>query len=586
MPRFSLKPDSVFLHGALLLVLSLPYFVNLGQSSIWDANEAFYAETAREMLVSGDYLSPRFNYEIRAQKPPLTYWAVLLSYKLLGVNEFALRIPSALAALGILFFVYATARLLFGPLSGLIAALIAATTPRIFILVRRLPIDILLLFFLTAALFFLVRAIQKGKVQHWVPAYLFASLGFMTKGPIALVIPAGTCILWMLLNRRLRLSDTHPVAGAFVFALIALPWYLLIYAAHGWTYISTFFLSDNLGRFATETLGPGRGPFYYFSVYAIDFFPWSILSAFVIYLLWRNRKDVLSERKLSFGLPLIWCALIFLIFTLSKNKQEYYIAPMYPAAAVILSGVVAAGIARVRKPATRKPSGCSGNPNGVSGNTPQVSFLIWAIPYGSLALLLVLLSLFTPFFLSAFLPDLGSILQWLPTAIFLSGSAFLVFYLIRRTALHCFFALSIHLWIVFLAASFFYVPALESYRPVKTFCRTINAEFREGDQAGFYATAVPSMAFYLQRPIFQESDFGLMLERFQSEERVFCVLSAKHFNSFAEKGATLYILDQRPRFSIRLNSLFKAGYTPEEELLLVSNQSLSESESGTGRHSE
>ena len=96
MPRLGLKFDSIWIHALILLVISLPYFVNLGESSIWNTNEAFYAETPREMLVTGDYLAPMFNYEMRAQKPPLTYWAILLSYKLFGVNEFAVRFPGAL----------------------------------------------------------------------------------------------------------------------------------------------------------------------------------------------------------------------------------------------------------------------------------------------------------------------------------------------------------------------------------------------------------------------------------------------------------------------------------------------------------
>ena len=136
-------------HAIILILISLPYSINLGKSSIWDANEAFYAETPREMLVSGDYLAPHFNFQPRAQKPPLTYWAVLLSYKLFGVSEFAVRLPSALAAIGVILFSYALARLLFGPRAALIAGIVIATTARVFILARRLPIDILLLFFLT-----------------------------------------------------------------------------------------------------------------------------------------------------------------------------------------------------------------------------------------------------------------------------------------------------------------------------------------------------------------------------------------------------------------------------------------------------
>jgi 4-amino-4-deoxy-L-arabinose transferase-like glycosyltransferase len=114
------------------LLLLVPYGINLGASSIWDANEAFYAETPREMLDSGDYFAPHFNFVPRAQKPPLTYWAVLLSYKLFGVSEFAVRVPSALAAMGVIIFCYGLGRRLFNPQAAIIASIIACTTARIF----------------------------------------------------------------------------------------------------------------------------------------------------------------------------------------------------------------------------------------------------------------------------------------------------------------------------------------------------------------------------------------------------------------------------------------------------------------------
>lgn len=574
MLRSVFKSDSIWIHAALLLVLSLPYFINLGKSSIWNTNEAFYAETPREMLVTGNYLAPMFNYEIRAQKPPLTYWAILLSYKLFGVNEFAVRFPGALAALGVLLFCYGAARMLFGSRAACIAAVIAATTPRIFILVRRLPIDILLLFFLSGILFFLICAIHRREIRCWILAYVFAGLGFLTKGPIALAIPAGTCLIWILIGRRLKISEMRPLMGIIIFALIAMPWYIVIYRIHGWTYISPFFLRDNLARFAVESMGPARGPFYYFSAFAGDFFPWTLLFLLALLLLWNKRKTVKPIKSLSFGFPLIWCVLIFLIFSLSKNKQEYYIAPMYPAAAVILSGVIAAGMRTDSKEKHLEQQEEAENRTlDYSEQPPRAgrpSLWIWA--YIVLALMLFLLSLFTPFFLRSFLPDLPFYLHYGPSLFFAAGAALLVFSLIRRKPRYCFFSTAFPLWIVFLMAALFYVPALEKYRPVKFFCMLIKAEAGQNDEAGFFLTAVPSMAFYLERPIFQENSHDLMMKRFSSGKRVFCILAAKDYEYFTDKGFKIYVLERRFRFSIRLNTLFNNGYLPEEELLLVSNR--------------
>src|SRR5262245_50243201 len=98
----------------LLILLSLtvaPYFVRLGASSLWDSNEAFYAETPREMIESGDYLNPQFNYKPRFNKPPLCYWVVAGLYKIFGVSEAVERLAIALGAGALIATAYALARL-------------------------------------------------------------------------------------------------------------------------------------------------------------------------------------------------------------------------------------------------------------------------------------------------------------------------------------------------------------------------------------------------------------------------------------------------------------------------------------------
>ena len=288
----ALRLTAAPVQALILAAVALPYFANLGTSSLWDANESFYAETPREMLESGDYLAPQFNYQPRAQKPPLTYWLILLSYQVLGVSEFAVRLPGALAALGVLLFTYGIGRMLFSPTAGLVASVMLGTCARFFVLARKLPIDIILLFWLTGTVFFLLRVLKRTSPSwtSWVPVYGFAALGFLTKGPVALIIPGATYLLWSLWGRRFSLRETHPFAGGLVFAAIVLPWYVLIYLNHGWVYIASFFLKDNLGRFAAITFGPARGPFYYIPAYVFDFFPWSILTAVVGLLLVADPK--------------------------------------------------------------------------------------------------------------------------------------------------------------------------------------------------------------------------------------------------------------------------------------------------------
>jgi len=118
-----------------------------------------------------------------------------------------------------------------------------------------------------------------------------------------------------------------------------------------------------------------------------------------------------------------------------------------------------------------------------------------------------------------------------------------------------------------------YLPALERFRPVKDLCRIIETHLDADDEAGYFHTALPSMVFYLHRPIFEENNVASMRRRLLSRKRVFCILSQKAYNSFAgSRDMEVYILARRPRFAVRLGTLLNAGQSQEEELLLISNR--------------
>ncbi len=566
--RNSSMLQSPLAHALVLLAISVPYFVNLGKSSIWDANEAFYAETPREMLATGDYLAPQFNFQPRTQKPPLTYWVVLASYKVFGVSEFAVRLPSAFAAAGTILFSYGTARMLFNPRAALMAALVTAATPRIFILARRLPIDILLLFFLTGTLYFLVRSVQKNRTGAWALAYLFAGLGFLTKGPIAVVIPAGAYLVWAFWGRRRHGPGVRSWMGLAILLAVVLPWYVWVYHAHGWTYIAPFFLRDNLGRFASQSLGPARGPLYYVTVYLADFFPWSLMALVAVWLLISIRKSEQPMKSLSWGLPLAWCGLVFLLFSLSKNKQEYYIAPMYPPAAIILSGILDKIFYRSMQAGAPHAPGAS-LPMGVQPAATRYGYSLYAL----LSILFAALSGIFAFALHAFMPNLPPVLHYVPSLVFGAAGILTAWSLVRKKSGRCFPILAVSLVTAYWMCPWFYLPAAEAFRPVKDFCRIIESQSRPDDEAGFYGTALPSMVFYLRRPVFEENDAEGMRRRFESGRRVFCILSERDYALFARSGgAALYVLDRRPRLALRMRSLLRSGGFPEEQMLLVSNR--------------
>jgi 4-amino-4-deoxy-L-arabinose transferase-like glycosyltransferase len=542
------------IHLVLLAAAALPYFVHLGTSSLWDANESFYAETPREMLQTGDFLAPKFNSQTRAQKPPLTYWAIAFCYRVFGVDEFSVRLPGALAATGVLFFVYLAGRLLFSPAAGLIALLLTGASMQILLIARKLPVDILLLFFLVGTGYFLMRGIVRNSTWSWLAAYALAALGTLTKGPIAVLIPAGSCVVWALWSRRLGFRQVRFLAGFAVFCAIVLPWYVLIYRHSGWEYIAPFLLRDNLGRFAGERLGPARGSFYYTGVYAAEFFPWSVLSVAALVHLWRIRDSVDLRRGLAWGFPLAWSLLVFLFFSASANKQEHYIAPLYPMMALILAGMLDRGL------------------TPADGAEARLWCRIWNPALIFIAIVFFCCGLLLPFLIVATIPGIPAVLQYGPSFLFLFYAGALMWSIRRGRPAESVLVLLASWWLVVLALPALYLPAAERFHPVRGMCADLQPLLSPEDEVGYYREAAPSMLFYLRRPIFEEWKAEKMVRMFQSPKRVFCLMARSDLDYFVgEKELVLYLVDRRPQLGLRLRDLTDRRSRRQRDLVLVSN---------------
>ena len=150
----------MFRHCLLLTAICLAtFFAGLGRSAIGDSDEAFYAESAREMVESGDWVTPHYNYEFRFQKPILYYWLVSATYQVWGIGEAAARFPSALAGLALTLMTFACGRRWFGPRTGLVAGLIVATSFGYFPIARSALPDLPLAFFISLATWTLCEAL-------------------------------------------------------------------------------------------------------------------------------------------------------------------------------------------------------------------------------------------------------------------------------------------------------------------------------------------------------------------------------------------------------------------------------------------
>lgn len=317
----------IWLNIALLLcVASIVTFAYLGSLPLLDPDEPVYAETAREMLQYHDFISPRIYGDFWYDKPPMYYWLVAGAFQIFGVGEFAARFPSALLATAGALLVYLSGRKLFGERAGILSGLILTTSLEYFYLGKAAVTDITLTFFLTAAL-----------LAFWHRKYYFfygcAALAVVTKGPIGIIFCSVIPGLYILLTGNWALIKRMKVlSGTLLFAVIALPWYILMYHYHGMGFIETFLGFHNITRFLQPEHSSGTLWYYYVPVIIFGFFPWIAFMVQAVYAAGKDKSD--NQWQLSF--LVIWAATVFVFFTFSQTKLISYILPMYPPLALLV----------------------------------------------------------------------------------------------------------------------------------------------------------------------------------------------------------------------------------------------------------
>lgn len=319
----------------LLLILALWFTAlhNLAGAPLFDVDEGAFSEATREMFVRGDFIATYLHGQPRYDKPILFYWVQALGMLALGVNEWGCRLPSALATLGWTAAVYGMARHLGGAGTGLRAALVMASTFQIGIIARAATADALLNLLLASTLYTLYRALEGGGRRWLWGAAVLAGLGFLTKGPVALAIPAGVSFLYCLSLGRWRQwlrSVCDPVAWG-LFLLIAAPWYLAVYRQEGEAFVQGFFFKHNLGRFQKPLEGH-RGPlWYYLPVLVVGLIPYT---AVLVALL----RDVRHWWRQRFGrYALIWLAVVFALFSAAGTKLPHYLLYGYSGLWILLA---------------------------------------------------------------------------------------------------------------------------------------------------------------------------------------------------------------------------------------------------------
>ncbi len=329
-----------FVELGLLLVIALLWFAALGHRELFDPDEGRYAEIPREMVQTGDWVTPRLNGLIYLEKPPLQYWITAAAYEVFGASPASARIWPALSGFFTLLLVWWTSRRIAGRTAGCIAALSLSGSLLFFAFGRVLTLDMGLTFFLSAAVCSLI-ASQDQRVSpaarwRWEQV-MWAAMGlaFLSKGLVGIALPVMTLLAYMAVQRDASiLRRLHWWSGLSVLLVIAVPWLVLVQVRNP-EFLEFFFIHEHLTRYANPSHGRLAPWWFFIAVLALGGLPFSFSWPRAVIAAWQSTAP--SDNALHVPrLLLVWIVVVTGFFSLSSSKLPAYILPVLPAFAILV----------------------------------------------------------------------------------------------------------------------------------------------------------------------------------------------------------------------------------------------------------
>lgn len=331
----------------LVLVFGILLGFRLGSAPLANPDEGRYTEIPREMIASGDWVTPRLNGVNYFEKPPLMYWTVAACLVAFGPGEWAMRLTPAVFALGGVLLTYAAGRRFYGRSAGLAAAAVLGSSLLYYGTGRFLVLDMMMSVLMSATLFCFILAVQEppGTKRRWLFYGLYASaaLATLTKGFIGFLVTGAVMFLWLLVfNQWRRLRPLYLPTGVLLFLAIALPWHLLA-AERNPTWAHRYIVFEHWERFTTTAHGRSQPWHFFIWIVIAGLFPWTGF-------LWGGLREAVrggwAARKehANAWFFITWAAFIFLFFSKSQSKLPAYILPIFPALAVLIGAQLARGL--------------------------------------------------------------------------------------------------------------------------------------------------------------------------------------------------------------------------------------------------
>ncbi len=307
--------------GLLFILFFLAYLWGSGQLPVTDPVESNYALSAKEMFLTGDWLSPQIYHKYWYDKPVFVYWGIALAYKIFGVSAFAARFPAALAgALTIAFVYYQMNKVQGEEKVARYTAMALGSMLMVWVISHAMITDAWLLLFTAGTFFYAYRGLTEERSLWMILAYAFAGLAVLTKGPVGLVLPGILLLVFVAsLKKWNKLKYLFAWQGIVAFFVVAVPWYFMMYQLHGNDFIVGFLGLHNVTR-ATVSEHPSDNVWWYYVVLTpVALLPWT---GATIYGMWKWFREKLTNSLLTYSC--IWALGTMLFYSVMATKYPTY----------------------------------------------------------------------------------------------------------------------------------------------------------------------------------------------------------------------------------------------------------------------
>jgi 4-amino-4-deoxy-L-arabinose transferase-like glycosyltransferase len=321
-----------------VIALAMAWFGALEYRALVNPDEGRYGEIAREMVVTGDWVTPRLNGLKYFEKPPLQYWATAAAISVFGEQAWVARLWTAFAGFaGILFTGFAVTRL-YSSFAGVVASAVLASSLLWNLMGHFNALDMGVSFFLSAAVFMLCLAesneTSSAKSRRWRDgAWASLGLAILSKGLIGLVLPAATVALYVLWQRDWHfLARLQILRGLLIILAITAPWFVAVSLANP-EFPQFFFIHEHFERFLTKVHRRVGPPWYFVPILIVGMVPWLFsLPQAIATGFWRDTHSRFAPNRFL----LCWIIVVFGFFSASSSKLPSYIVPILPAIAALI----------------------------------------------------------------------------------------------------------------------------------------------------------------------------------------------------------------------------------------------------------